>query len=119
MRRSTSTPQVDVGANLFVEFACYVGIKPSPRARKRFEPSSSKLHRPKRGNGKQVADDVSCFHTSKSGRCKSRLEQNTHLPGGNVGGGARIKLFDRFKRGETLRGSIFHRIEIFIGEQRE
>ena len=28
VRPSTSTPEVDVGANLFVEFACYVGIEP-------------------------------------------------------------------------------------------
>ena len=81
--------------------------------------SPPKFHRAKCGDGKQVADDVSGFHASKSGGRKSRLEQIAHLLGGSSGGSGRIKLFDRFKRGEALRGSVFHRIEIFIGEQGE
>ena len=62
---------------------------------------------------------MSGFHASESGGRKSRLEQIAHLPGGSSGSGARIKLFDRFERGEPLRGSVLHRIQIFIGKQGE
>ena len=55
----------------------------------------------------------------KRGGRKSRLEQIAHLLRGSRGDAARIKLFDRFNRGEALRGRVFHRIEIFIGEQAE
>ena len=89
------------------------------RGRCAFQSSPPKFHRPKRCDGEQVADDMSGFHASESGGRKSRLEQIAHLPGGSSGGGARIKLFDRFKRGEALRGRVFHRIEIVISEQGE
>src|SRR6266511_367832 len=91
----------------------------SGRARRRFEPSSSKLHRAKRGDGKQVTRDVGNLDASKRGGRKSRLEQIAHLLRDGGGATARIELFDRFNRGEALRGGVFHRIEILIGEQAE
>ena len=56
-----------------------LGIEHSGRARGRFEPSSSKLHRAKCGDGKQVADNVGSLDASKRGGRKSRLEQIAHL----------------------------------------
>jgi hypothetical protein len=91
----------------------------SRRAPARFEPSSSELHRAKCGDGKQVAGDVGSLDASKRGGRKSWLEQIAHLLRGSGGDAARIELLDRFNCGEALRGRIFHRIEIFIGEQAE
>src|SRR6266571_7432311 len=115
---SKSIPEIDVAEN-FSEFASSSGSSASGRAWGRFESSSSKLHRAKCGNGKQVADDVGSLDASKCGGRKSRLEQIAHLLRGSGGGTARIELFDRFNCGEALRGRVFHRIEILIGEQRE
>src|SRR6266581_7741778 len=95
-----------------VEFACGLRSSASGRAWGRFEPSSSKLHCAKCGNGQQVADDVGSLDASKRGGRKSRLEQIAHLLGGSGGSTARIELFDRFNCGEALRRRIFHRIEI-------
>lgn len=91
----------------------------SGRARSGFEPSSSKLHRAKCGNRKQVADDVGGFDASKRRRRKSRLDQIAHLLRDGGVGTTGIELLDRFDRGEALRGCVFHRIEILIGEQSE
>ncbi len=91
----------------------------SGRARRRSEPSSSKLHRAKCGDGKEVAGDVRSLDAPKRGGRKSRLEQIAHLLRGSRGGTARIELFDRFNRGEALRGRVFHRVEIFICKQAE
>src|SRR6266576_184990 len=85
----------------------------------RFEPSSSELHRAKCGDGKQVADNVGSLDASKRGGRKSRFEQVAHLLRGSGGSTTRIELFDRFDRGEALRGRVFHRIEILIGKQGE
>ena len=104
-----------------VELACVLGSSASGRARGRFEPSSSKLHRAKCGDGKQVANDVGSLYASKRGGRKSRLEQIAHLlrdTGGDTAINER-KLFDRFNCGEALGGRVFHRIEILIGEQAE
>ena len=84
-----------------------------------FEPSSPELHRAKCGDGKQVADDVGSLDAPKRCGRKSWFEQIAHLLRGSGGDAARIKLFDRFNRGEALRGRVFHRIEILIGEQAE
>jgi len=62
---------------------------------------------------------VSSLDAPKRGGRKSRLDQIAHLLRGSRCDAARIKLFDRFNRGEALRGRVFHRIEIFIGEQAE
>ena len=91
----------------------------SERARRRSKSSSSKLHRAKGSDGKQVADDVGGFDAPKRGGRKSRLEQIAHLLRRSGGDAARIKLFDRFNCGEALSGRVFHRIEILIGEQAE
>src|SRR3954451_16411939 len=85
----------------------------------RSKPSSSKLHCAKRGDSQQVADDVGGFDASKCGGRKSRLDQITHLLRDCGSRTGRIELFDRFNCGETLRGCVFHRIEILIGEQGE
>jgi len=89
------------------------------RARNRSEPSSSKLHRAKCRDGEQVTEDVRSLNAPKRGGRKGGLEQIPHLLGGSGCDAARIELFDRFKRGEALRGRVFHRIEIFIGKQGE
>ena len=62
-----------------VEFACAPGSSASGRARDCLEPSSSKLHRAKRGDGEQVTDDVRGLNASKGSGRKSRLEQIAHL----------------------------------------
>ena len=49
------------------------------RGRCAFQSSSPKFHRPKRGDGKQVAGDVSDFDASESGGRKSRFQQIAHL----------------------------------------
>jgi hypothetical protein len=55
------------------------GSSPSPRARNSFEPSSSKLHGGKGGDGEQVTGDVRSLDAPKRGGRKSRLEQIPHL----------------------------------------
>src|SRR6266550_1561015 len=85
---------------IFIPIASVRSSSASGRARGRCEPSSSKLHRAKCGNGKQVADDVGSLDASERGGRKSRLEQIAHLLRGSGGDAARIKLFDRFNRGE-------------------
>src|SRR5436305_7742010 len=81
--------------------------------------SSPKFHRPKCGNGEDIAGDVGGLDAPKRGGRKSRLEQIAHLLRGSRCDAARIKLFDSFNRGEALRRRVFHRIEILIGEQAE
>jgi len=102
-----------------VEFACAPGSSASGRARDCLEPSSSKLHRAKCGNSKQVAGDVRGLYASKRGGCKSRLEQVAHWFRGRGCDAARIKLLDRFNGSEALRGGIFHRVKVLVGEQSE
>src|SRR6266480_1510615 len=55
------------------------GSSASGHARGRCEPSSSKLHRAKCGDGKQVTDDVGSLDAPERGGCKSRLEQIADL----------------------------------------
>ena len=49
------------------------------RARNRCDPSSSKLHRAKCGDGKQITGEVRSLNAPKRGGRKSGLEQIPHL----------------------------------------
>src|SRR6266436_1452270 len=64
------------------------GSSPSRRTRNCLEPSSSKLHRTKCGDGEEVTRDVSSLDAPKCGGRKSRLEQIAHLLRGSRSGTA-------------------------------
>src|SRR5215471_15074895 len=116
---------LNVKTRLDFRRACFTACCPAVTTRVRLlyghcaaQSSPSQFHRQKRGDGKNVAGDMSDLDATESGGRKSRLEQIAHLPGGSASS-ARIKLFDRFKCSEALRCRVLHRTEIIIGEQSE